>query len=318
MRTIKMISLILIISTMSFSQNWSQIGNDIDGEAASDQSGWSVSMSSDGSIVAIGAFNNDDNGTDSGHVRVYSWNGSAWTQIGSDIDGEAAGDQSGISVSMSSDGSIVAIGATYNDGTYTWIGHVRVYSWNGSAWTQIGSDIDGEAAYDRSGYSIALSSDGSIVAIGAINNDGNGSSSGHVRVYSWNGSAWTQIGSDIDGEERYEQSGWSVSMSSDGSIVAIGATNNDGNGKDSGHVRVYQNVAGTWTQIGTDIDGEVAGDLLGKSVSLSSDGSIVAIGASLNDGNGNAAGHVRVYSWNGSAWTQLGSDIDGEAAGDGQ
>ena len=48
---------------------------------------------------------------------------------------------------------------------------------------QIGSDIDGEAAGDKSGYSVSLSSDGTIVAIGAINNDGNGSNSGHVRVY---------------------------------------------------------------------------------------------------------------------------------------
>ena len=89
----------------------------------------------------------------------------------------------------------------------------------------------------------------------------------------------TQIGADIDGEAADDLSGWSVSLSSDGSIVAIGAISNDGNGPDSGHVRIYQNTGGTWTQIGEDIDGEVAFDQSGRAVSLSADGSIVAWGS---------------------------------------
>ena len=105
--------------------------------------------------------------------------------------------------------------------------------------TQIGADIDGEVSYDQSGYSVSLSSDGSIVAIGGINNDGNGSNSGHVRVYKNMAGTWTKIGADIEGEVSYDQSGYSVSLSSDGSIVAIGAPYNDGNGSNSGHVRVY-------------------------------------------------------------------------------
>jgi hypothetical protein len=77
--------------------------------------------------------------------------------------------------------------------------------------------------------------------------------------------------------------------------VAIGAPYNDGNGSDSGHVRVYKNISDVWTQIGTDIDGEAAIDYSGSSVSLSSDGSVVAIRAFINDGNGTDSGHVRVY-----------------------
>jgi hypothetical protein len=77
--------------------------------------------------------------------------------------------------------------------------------------------------------------------------------------------------------------------------VAIGANRNGGNGSLSGHVRIYKNISGTWTQQGSDIDGEAGDDGSGSSVSLSSDGSIVAIGASRNDGNGTKAGHVRVY-----------------------
>ena len=118
---------------------------------------------------------------------------SIWDKLGQDIDGEAGDDFSGYSVSLSSDGTIVAIGAPYNDGNDTSDsnrGHVRVYKFtadtsdsNGGSWNKLGQDIDGEASDDYSGLSVSLSSDGTIVAIGAIYNDGNGPFSGRVRVY---------------------------------------------------------------------------------------------------------------------------------------
>ena len=81
-------------------------------------------------------------------------------------------------------------------------------------------------------------------------------------------SYFSQIGSDIDGSSHSNFFGWSTSISADGSIIAIGAPHNAGNGDGSGHVRIYQNVNGTWTQVGSDIDGEAADDSLGWSVSL--------------------------------------------------
>ena len=91
-------------------------------------------------------------------------------------------------------------------------------------------DIDGEAEDDWSGYSVSFSSDGTIVAIGAIYNDGNGSQPGHTRIYVWEESSWSQLGEDIDGEAADDNSGLSVSLSADGTVVAIGATSNDENG----------------------------------------------------------------------------------------
>ena len=295
---------------------WTKLGQDIDGELGGDNSGYSVSMSADGTIVAIGAIQNDGNGDNSGHVRVYQFASGAWTKLGQDIDGELGGDNSGYSVSMSADGTIVAIGARFNDGNGANAGHVRVYQFTSGAWTKLGQDIDGEAADDRSGVSVSMSADGTIVAIGAPKNDGNGANAGHVRVYQFTSGAWTKLGQDIDGEVAGDNSGVSVSMSADGTIVAIGATLNDGDSADEGHVRVYQFASGAWTQLGQDIDGEAAGNRSGYSVSLSADGTIVAIGATRNDGNGAGSGHVRVYQFASGAWTQLLSDIDGEAAGD--
>ena len=87
---------------------------------------------------------------------------------------------------------------------------------------------------------------------------------------------------------------WCFSKSSsDGSIVAIGSYLNDGNGNDSGHVRIYKNINNTWTQLGSDIDGEAAGDSSGVSVSLSSDGSVIAVGAPYSWGNGPYSGLFR-------------------------
>ena len=233
-----------------------------------------------------------------------------WTQLGADIDGEAEGDFFGNSGVLEQRQGIMAIGANMNDDNGFRSGHVRVYENVNALWTQLGSDIDGEAPEDKSGYSVSLSSDGSIVAIGANMNDGNGTNSGHVRVYKYGNDTWTQLGDDIDGEAQDDRSGESVSLSDDGSIVAIGSINNDDNGNDSGHVRVYQYNGSSWTQLGPDIDGEAQGDYFGKSVSLSSDGSIVAIGAFFNDDNGTNSGHVRVYKYGNDTWTQLGDDIE--------
>jgi hypothetical protein len=171
------------------SAKYIQRGIDLNGEAASDFSGRSVSLSDDGNVLAIGADYNDGNGTNSGHVRVYAWNTTSakYTQRGMDINGEAASDQSGWSVSLSDNGTYVAIGAPYNDGNGTNSGHVRVYAWNTTSakYTRRGMDLNGEAASDQSGYSVSLSDNGTYVAIGAFYNDGNGSNSGHVRVYKW-------------------------------------------------------------------------------------------------------------------------------------
>ncbi|MFC1775787.1 WD40 repeat domain-containing protein [Pseudomonadota bacterium] len=295
----------------------SQLGKDIDGEAANDESGWSVSMSSTGNRLAIGAQSNDGNGFDSGHVRVYQWSGTAWQQLGDDIDGEAIYDDSGWSVSMSANGERLAIGARDNDGSGFSSGHVRVYQWSGTDWDQLGNDIDGESAYDYFGVSVSMSSDGKRLAIGANGNDGNGFDSGHVRVFQWSGSSWDQLGDEINGEAAYDESGWSVSMSSDGNHLAIGARGNDGNGLDSGHVRVFEWSGAAWVQLGDDINGEAFGDDFGWSVSLAPDGGRLAVGGPFNINNsGINAGHVRVFQWSGSAWVQLGNDIDGEAAYD--
>ena len=111
----------------------------------------------------------------------------------------------------------------------------------GSSWELVGSAINGEADTDRSGKSVSLSSDGTIVAIGAYLNDDGGSKSGHVTIHEYNSGSdsWDKIGDSIPGSASDDYAGWSVSLSDDGRIVAIGSYYNDSSGSASGQVRIF-------------------------------------------------------------------------------
>ena len=307
------VSLTLLAVPANAADVWTQIGDDIQGILALEQSGFAVSLSADGSVVAIGAIYGG--GGNRGQVRVYEWNGSAWTQRGGNINSESINDSAGVSVDLSDDGSVLAIGSPTNDGVGIDAGHARVFEWNGSSWSQRGVDIDGEAAGDNAGWSVALSADGNIIAVGAFKNDGAGSDAGSVRVYSYSGGVWGQRGADIDGEAAGDYFGRAVSLSGDGSILAVGARLNDGSASDAGHVRVFSWTGGAWVQRGSDLDGPSATAYFGNSVSLSTDGTRLAVGIPFDDTGAADAGAVAIYSYDGASWSLVGSRINGSVAG---
>lgn len=293
-----------------------QIGSDVDGEAAGDGFGGAVAISADGSRIVVGATSNTGNGLASGHARAYEFNGTEWEQLGMDIDGVAESDRSGFSVGMSDDGNRIAIGAPFNDANGNSSGQVRVYDWTDNNWTQTGADINGWVADELSGWTLVLSDDGNRLAVAAIQSSAGEYESGQVRIYEFNGGNWTLLGNPINGENIGDGSGESLSFSSGGARVAIGAIHNGDNGYNSGHARVFEYNGVSWVQVGADIDGEAQYDRSGKSVSLSNDGNRIAIGAHQNtNSTGGTAGHVRVFEYNGSSWVQLGTDMEGNNGG---
>ena len=301
--------------------SWEQLGGDISGENVGDLAG-RVTVSAEGSVIAVGAIGNDENGAESGRVRVYAFDGQAWVQRGQSFYGQAEIQRLGFSLSLSSDGSVLAFGGACLDCEVP-AGVVRAFAWDGESWIQRGDDIAGETLGDGVGNGVKLSADGSTLAISAPFYDTNGGTAvdaGQVRVYRWNGESWLQRGQYIEGEAAGDRIGrYDFDLAADGSFLAIGGQGNDASGPDAGHLRVYgwSENDQLWIQRGQDIDGEAAGDESGSSVSISDDGSIVAVGAFLNDGNGLDAGHVRIYSYDTSAgWVQRGDDIDGAGAGD--
>lgn len=303
-KTQRIFALLLVITLVPLSINaqWSQIGSTLFGEDVGNNFGFSISLSANGNIMAVGATTNNDGGAHAGHVRVFENNSGTWTQIGTDIDG-STNQNHGYSVSLSADGSILAVSAILSNNT---AGHVKIYQNNGGTWTQIGNTINGDAANDQSGFVIDLSDDGSIVAVGARLNDGGGTNSGHVKVYQNNGGTWTQIGSDIEGSNANDVFGSSLSLSANGNILAVGARFN--NSSNSGYVRVFENNGGSWSQIGSDLVG-ASGDFFAD-VSLNGAGSLLAVGAS----GGN---YAKIYENNNGTWTQVGNTINGENAGEG-
>ncbi len=292
----------LLIPFVGFSQV--QIGQDIDGVAVGDVSGISVSISSIGDIIAIGgSFNSGQKG----YVRIFKNVNGTWSQIGQDILGKNFGDQSGERISISDNGNIIAIGSRYSKTMGNNTGQVRVFNNIGGTWTQLGQDINGEAAYDYFGNDVSLSSNGNFLAVGAPKD---GSNTGYVKVYSNIPGVWTQIGQKIS-DPNFQTTGRSVSLSSDGSILAIAAPYSDTNGTDSGLVRLYKNISGMWTQIGQDIEGS-AGSFSGYRISLSSTGNAVAIyGPSF----GSNSSIIKVYENNSGNWVQIGQNIIEDAVG---
>ena len=128
---------------------WPILGTTIDGEASGDYFGYSASLSSDGTIVAIGAYGDDYAGTDSGSVSVFQYTNNDWSQLGNTIDGDDEGDNFGASVSLSSDGTIVAVGADFDDYAGTNSGSVSIFS---SEFTEV-ADVNSSYVADPKGFS---------------------------------------------------------------------------------------------------------------------------------------------------------------------
>ena len=273
---------------------WVQLGPELRG---SKRFGQDLALSSDGHRVAIGISSPTNKGYH-GHVRIYDWEGSQWSQVGSDLVGEVAGDWFGSDIAMSSDGNRVAVAASTTAYTRNGTSHVQIFDWSETQWNQVGPTL----YVDGRSISIALSSDGNRVAIGARCSAKNSkTSTGLVRIYDWKGSQWTQVGSDLVGEADGDWFGCGVALSSDGNRIAVGAPWHNGL---AGHVRIYDwTTRKEWTQVGCDLVARTPALNFGASVALSSDGDRVVIGTHLLSSA--EAGLVEVHDWRGSQWTPV-------------
>ena len=305
---------------------WTQRGYDILGDWTNDKFGEWVDISDDGNVIAVGSTYASTGSSGSGQVlaglvRVYKWNPTPgilhWEQRGQDIRGSQFYLQG--EVSMNGDGTVIAIGATRYPSSYE--GRVVAYEYDASSdsWTQRGSDIYGlQIPYDYFGSSTALSTDGNTLIASGWESGTDPKGPGYARVYEWSGTAWTQKGSQLNGDNSNDRFGQTVSISGDGLVVAAATSLSNNGGSLTGQTKVYHWDASTsdWVQRGATIDGQNAGDRSGYDMTLSNDGSVVAIGEIRYqivdpDGDGSSTmytGRFRAFRWeaSSSAWSSYG------------
>ena len=293
--------LLIGLSASATAKPWMQLGQDLHGDEIGDLFGCSVSLSSNGTTALIGGPHNDKNGDNSGHARVYDWDGTLWVQRGADILGRRDKSYFGGDTALSADGNTTLIMAEDYFAVYTWDPATK-------SWKQRGARIE-------DGSKGALSQDGNTALIAkplAGFRSPEVTWSGLARIYVWDGAKWIQRGSDILGTPG-NRFGWSVSLSSDGktaSIGGVGATG--GKSVSNGVVRVYDWDGRNWKQRGIDIYGSKLCDFFGLANSISSDGNSIAIGAPCVIAAKDKSGYARVYDWNGKEWVQRGVDLVGE------
>ena len=286
---------------------WEQLGDDITrygGWSGMYSSEWPhvLSLSGDGSVLAVG-YPSDN------ICRVYEWKSGNWTQLGGDIAQvtQATGsDYFGITISISSDGTRVAIG------TLAGYRAITVFNFAANIWEPMGDAVDAAASwqgnYDFSPPAVSLSGDGNFLAVGVYE-------AGYAKVHRWVDGSWSQIGGNIE----YPYPGKSIAIADGGVRVVIGSKFR--NYDIPGYVAVYGFDSGTnsWSQLGSDLRGVINGEWFGNSVAISSDGNRVAVSGKyakhFTEASVSGAtywGVVRVYDWvSDDDWIQQGLSVYG-------
>ena len=279
--------------------NWGQAtkltANDA---AAGDRFGSSIAVCGD--TVAVGADQDNDNGSSSGSAYIFERDQGGpdnWGQVKKITapDG-AADDLFGFSMALS--GDTLAIGAFWDDDQGHESGSAYIFERNrGGAnnWGLVKKLIAADGAAGDC-FSSALSVSGDTVAVGAPYDDDNGPVSGSVYLFMRDHGGtdnWGQVTklTAFDGAEG-DYFGLSVSISND--LLAVAAPHDDDGGYNSGSVYLYdRNQGGTdkWGQILklTASDGAATDDL-GSGAAVSDD--TVAVGAWLDDDRGKDSGSV--------------------------
>ena len=237
---------------------------DVYGEDAGDQMGFSVSMSQNGKRVAVGSLGSDRNGQNSGLVRIYDENElfNTWNLV-YELLGEDESSLFGASVSLSRDGSSLAVGAPYHSESADLTRSGRAYVYREvqeSDWEQVGQPLAGTSSNDLFGWSVVSfmpDATAQFVAVGAPRLEGS-LDSGYVKVFSFEGGDWKVYGEPLSLGVPSDRFGFSVALAGDDTLqrVAIGAPGMNENGEGSGMASVYVNDGNGWQRSADDLVGD--------------------------------------------------------------
>lgn len=262
--------------------------------AGGDLFGMAMTIDEDGDVAAISARGQDDQGSQSGDVYIYTRSGTTWTQqttltlTGHGADHEV-GDENRLDIS--NDGTYVITSSTRTDFGGSNTGRVWIHSGSGASWSEQ-ANFDGPSSNANLGFSVAMAGDGLRAAAAAPRS---GSNAGSVYVWSRSGSTWSQeqIITPSDAKANQYFGGHSstvarrVALSEDGSVLVVGAPLDyiTSAGDDDGAVYVFTRSGTTWTQSQKIVpDTRVDDQQFGMGVDMTDDGSTIII----SDANGDA------------------------------
>ena len=265
--------------------DWSQVGNNIQGDNTGDNATRVGVISGDGTTIAhMGGYTNTAS-TRYCQVRRYQSSTNTWNQIGSNIAVALTNKNADKTdcLAISQNGNIVAIGSN-KDGTSSQ-GAVRIYQYNSStnSWSQLGSTLLGENANDEFGISLSMSDDGTVIIVGSWKADDTGGNDGNARVFEYSNNSWTQVGNNIipnTSDNNPSYFGNTVRVSGNGKFFAVSGyqSRNPAGQQQSGETRVYIREGNTFTQIINTIYGQTQ-DFFGSQIFLNTDGTILAVGS---------------------------------------
>ena len=281
---------------------WALVGLPIDGLSSGERAGWSVSISGDGTSIAVGSPKGGS--TASGSVVTYRLeNRSNWVPYGSALEGVLK-EAFGYSTSISYDGNLVAVGspkATNSAGASN-AGKVSVFYLYGTEWLPLpATAIQGTSANDIVGNSIALSQDGAVLVVGSKGGDSDNGVDNVGLCYIYEFGTDPEFGTDwvllhtIEGMSKNERLGSSVAVSRNGDVVACGGEKALIHGVGTGVVRVWNRATSESSTIWPrSIDD---GAMFGSALSVNEDGKVLAVGAPERDSmiSGSNAGAVDIF-----------------------
>jgi len=295
------------------------LGSPLVGNSSGQRFGYSVSLSKDGNVMAVGIpFATAMGATEAGMVQVYEWTSNRWMVRGPVLTGRNTQDKFGSAMSLSADGNQLVVSEPNfagNAGTNS--GNLRTFYYNtiSKSYQPIGREVEGVAAADRFGISVSMNQSGTRLVVGAPYHDNSADDrrlvSGEVRTYELVNETWEPMGVPLKGEAHFDWFGWKVDLNDEGDLLCVGAPRNLEFG---GYVTCYELVDQNWKQLGSVIRNLAPtryDDNFGHSLRVQKNRVAIGVPGRNHDIRNQDSGMVIVYEYNPSTknWRRLGNTI---------
>lgn len=254
----------------------------------------------DGDIAVCGVPDDDDFASKAGSVDVFRHNGASWVhEQRLSASDQADSDRFGFAVDIS--GSVIVVGAKFDDDTQSNSGSAYVFRHNGATWIEEQKLTAFDAAMNAQ-FGDAVAIEGGLIVVGAWQDDDAGFFTGGAYVFRHNGASWmSEQKLNASDQDEFHWFGRSVGVSGD--LVVCGAYAADVGAFESGAAYVFRHNAGTWTEeaklSASDTDDS---DQFGWSADVS--GNTVAVGARHDMAPLAFSGSVYIYENNGGGWVE--------------